>query len=316
MRIPEWRCCLPFFMDVLHAANVIRVLENVLTSSVAYRAAHYPLHPSPYEGNPRLIYHSLWPHPALSPVPDSANASTIALQKENEAAYRDLLVQGLLAVLLPTEDLENDCLTSLVGGILSDMIIGNGIGGKASEPWLLWEGITKIIEIVQEQLSKSKKTDHELESGNELAEPKEDATVPQSGQTKGGWPIQKVFWLVLQYAFLAFTTARLIIFTIVSSSSLPTRGKQFVKKSSNTFATGHLQPPASPYSTRSFSSQMTTAKQVAKQPIISMKIWSCVSTLVDSGGRIPWLCATLSFLQWGALYGPGHIGRTDGRVDK
>lgn len=263
-----------------------------------------------------MIYHSLWPHSALSPVPDSAHASSIALQKENEAAYRDLLVQGLLAVLLPTEDLENDCLTSLIGGILSDMVIGNGIGGKASEPWLLWEGITKIIEVVQEQLSKSKKMDHELESGNELAEPKEDATVPQSGQIKGGWSIQKVFWLVLQYAFLAISTARLIIFTIASSSSLPTRGKQFVRKSSNISATGHLQPTASPYSTRSFSSQMSTAKQVPKQPSISMKIWSCVATLVDLGVRIPWLCATLSFLQWVALHGPGNIGGTDGRVDK
>lgn len=298
-----------------YATNVMRLRENVLTSSVAYRVAHYPLHPSPYEENPRLIYHSLWPHPALSPVPDSVNPSTIALQRENEAAYRDLLVQGLLAVLLPTEDLENNCLTSLVGGILSDMIIGNGIGGKASEPWLLWEGITKIIEVVQEQLSRSKKTGHELESCKDLAEPKE-ATVPQKVQTKGGWSIQKVFWLVLQYGFLAFTTVRLIIFTIASSSALPTRGKQFVKKSSNISATGHLQPPASPYSTRSFSSQMSTAKQVAKQPIINMKVWPCVSTLVDLGVRIPWLCATLSLLQWGALHGPGHIGGTDGRVDK
>lgn len=221
-----------------------------------------------------------------------------------------------MAILLPTEDLENDCLTSLVGGILSDMIVGNGIGGKASEPWLLWEGISKTIEVVQEQSSKSKKIMNEVESGSEVVQPKEEATMPQTPEARIGWPMQKVFWLVLQYAFLAFTTTRLIIFTITSSSSLPTRGKQFVKISINTSAAGHLQPPSSPYSTKSFSSQMFTTKQVPKQPIISMKIWRCLSTLIDLGIRNPWLCATLSFLQWGALHGPGHIGGTDGTVDK
>ena len=77
-------------------------------------------------------------------MPD--DASKALEQKENEAAYRQLLVHGVLAVLLPTEDLENSCLTALVGQIFSEMIIGNGIGGKASEPWLLWEGITKTAE--------------------------------------------------------------------------------------------------------------------------------------------------------------------------
>ena len=287
-----------------------------LTSLIAYRAAHYPLHPPPYEENPRLIYHSLWPHPALSPVPDPANASTIALQKENEAAYRDLLVQGLLAVLLLTEDLENECLTSLVGGILSDMIIGNGIGGKACEPWLLWEGITKIIEVVQEQLAKSKKKGGKAESESEITEPKEETVVTQTPPGQVDRPVQRVFWLVLHYAFTAFMAARLIIFAIASSSSLPQRGKQFVKISTNTSASDHLQRPASPYSTRSFGSQMSTAKQAARQPIISMKIWPTVSMLIDLGVRIPWLCAALSFFQWGALHGPGHIGGVDGTIDK
>lgn len=221
-----------------------------------------------------------------------------------------------MAVLLPTEDLENDCLTSLVGGILSDMIIGNGIGGKASEPWLLWEGITKIIEVVREQSSRSKKMVDEVESGYEVAQPKEETPMAKTTEARIGWPMQKVFWLVLQYAFLAFTTARLIIFTIATSSSLPTRGKRFVKISTNPSTAGRLQPSSIPYSTKSFSSQMFTTKQVAKQPIISMKIWPCVSTLIDLGIRNPWLCATLSFLQWGALHGPEHIGGTDGIVDK
>jgi len=47
-----------------------------------------------------------------------------------------------------------------------------------------------------------------------------------------------------------------------------------------------------------------------------MKIWSCASSLLDLDVRMPWLCATISMLQWGALTGPGELGNIDGRVDK
>ncbi len=120
---------------------------------LAYRISHHSSHPLPLEQNPRQIYHSLWPFPPLSPVPDVSSQNSEQL--ENEAAYRELVVQGVLAILLPTEDLENDCLTSLVGQIFSEMVIGGGIGEKACEPWLLWEGITKTAEAIQAQLPKS-----------------------------------------------------------------------------------------------------------------------------------------------------------------
>ncbi len=295
-------------------------LSTLLRFKIAYRNAHFPLHPHPYREDPRMIYHSLWPSPPLSPVPDLADPSTITLQKDNEAAYRDLLVQGLLALLLPTEDLENDCLTSLVGGILSDMIIGNGIGVKASEPWLLWEGIAKIIEVVQEQISKTKTKPKDLVGipPAQLGKPQDDKA-PVAIHTKSSWRAQmrKTFWLVLQHVFLALTTIRLIISTIATSSSLPTRIKPFIKKSNKqTTASGHLQPPPSPFSTRSFSSQMSTTKHNETQPIVNMKIWPCVSSLLDLNVRLPWLCATLSFLQWGAVHGPGQLGGTDRIIDK
>ena len=87
----------------------------------------------------REIYHTLVPHPALTPVPRETDPSTILEQARNEESWRQLLVQGVLAVLLPTEDLENGCLRALVAEIFSDMILGNGVSGKACKPWLLWE---------------------------------------------------------------------------------------------------------------------------------------------------------------------------------
>ncbi|RYO81323.1 hypothetical protein DL766_006587 [Monosporascus sp. MC13-8B] len=107
----------------------------------AYRAAkNSPVRP-PIEANPHDIYHSLFPLPALSPVPRPDDSKSIRAQAENERTYRQLLAQGLLAILLPTEDLENPCLTALVGEILSELVIGNLIANKISEPWLIWEGL-------------------------------------------------------------------------------------------------------------------------------------------------------------------------------
>ena len=135
------------------------LLQSGITAdhlTIVYRIAYNPIHHNPLEPEPRLIYHSLWPTPALSPVPGKNDPASVLIQKENEAAYRQLLVEGVLAILLPTEDFENDCLTSLVGQIISEMILGNGIGEKACEPWLLWEGITKMAEVIQAKLPASK----------------------------------------------------------------------------------------------------------------------------------------------------------------
>ncbi|RYZ32624.1 MAG: hypothetical protein EOP01_00570, partial [Propionibacteriaceae bacterium] len=70
-----------------------------------------------------------------NPVPTESVPSATVEQRENESAWRQLLVQGVLAVLLPTEDLENGCLRALVAEIFAEMILGNGISGKACESW-------------------------------------------------------------------------------------------------------------------------------------------------------------------------------------
>ncbi|KAI4665389.1 uncharacterized protein J4E78_002849 [Alternaria triticimaculans] len=106
--------------------------------------------------DPRLIYHTLHPHPALSPVPTDDAPATVLEQRESESAWRQLLIHGVLALLLPTEDLKNGCLRALVGEIFAEMILGNGISGKACEGWVLWEGITRIAEVLQTDAAKEK----------------------------------------------------------------------------------------------------------------------------------------------------------------
>ncbi|XP_044724281.1 PXA domain-containing protein [Hirsutella rhossiliensis] len=119
-------------------------LPEVLDQHVA---AHRPAAQPPLAIDPHQAYHSLWPLPLLSPVPDPGDAVTAAEQRENEAAYRQLLVQAVLAVLLPTEDLENPCLTALVGQIFSELIIAGVLVNKAAQPWLVFEAFTVLSSI-------------------------------------------------------------------------------------------------------------------------------------------------------------------------
>ncbi|KAI9048968.1 hypothetical protein LZ554_006817 [Drepanopeziza brunnea f. sp. 'monogermtubi'] len=279
----------------------------------ACRASRQPLHPSPAESSPRDIYHSLWPFPALSPVPDGGQ--NILEQMENESTYRQLLVQGVLAVLLPTEDLENDCLTSLVGQIFSEMILGGGIGGKASEPWLLWDGITKIAEVIKTRLPQSKAQVRVQRSNSDLGD-----STPLNATANGielwgiGGSLQKTFWLVLQYGFVVFTAVRFFFITLATASSLPSRIQPSTKINGSRSANGYDDPD----SVKSENSSATALKRQisSKQPILTMKIWSCASTLLDLEARMPWLNATMSLLQWAATTGPGEVGNTDGMVDK
>ena len=78
------------------------------------------------------IFHNLQPHPALSSSPDS------------ERLYLKLLSSGVLAALLPTEDLQSNCERTLIREILSDLVLWNVVD-KLSEPWLLYDLIPKIL---------------------------------------------------------------------------------------------------------------------------------------------------------------------------
>lgn len=60
----------------------------------------------------------------------------------NEQRYRSLLVQQALTLLLPTEDLSNECLRTLVADVLADPVLGNAIENKLCKNWFIWNVIT------------------------------------------------------------------------------------------------------------------------------------------------------------------------------
>ncbi|KAI1861602.1 hypothetical protein JX265_009569 [Neoarthrinium moseri] len=276
----------------------------------AYRIAKSSAARPPIEANHRDIYHSLCPLPALSPVPKADVARTVQTQAENEAAYRQLLVQGVLALLLPTEDLQNECLTSLVGQIFSELIIGNLVTNKLSEPWLLLEIfiiLTRLAKRNHEPTGTSRPPD--AVGPKDQAPPRDQESLKQPARRRRAWAVDQIFWSVVQWGFLLFNTVRVIIITMVSSRNLPPRAHplfnqkpamsgRFDEKSSKPLA-GSRSIPAS-----------------LRVPVVDFKLWPCVAELLEVDVRMPWLSGGLSMMQWSAMTGPGRIAGYNGVLDR
>ncbi|KAH8707608.1 PXA domain-containing protein [Phaeosphaeriaceae sp. PMI808] len=308
----------------LEAMLLDEIPELIETHLSSFRLAkQHAFSPESLVSDPRLVFHTLQPHPALSPVPTDAVPSTSVEQRENESAWRQLIVQGVLTVLLPPEDLENGCLRALVAEIFAEMILGNGISGKACEGWLLWEGITSIAKVLQTDSAKEKGNQSEdaspqqsmtrlerfglLSSAHKEAEP--TSLVAPSKHRHKTWPmsISGFFWTVAQYIFLAITAVRAVVLNLVRSSSLPSRSVNLEQSPAGT----SNQPPYS-----SVETPLSRRALEPKRPIVSMRLWSCMAQLAELSMRMPWLAGSISMLHWGLLVGPGRVGDTDGILDR
>lgn len=254
-----------------------------------------PIVQPPLEVDARDIYHSLCPLPYLSPIPKPERPGTISEQEENEFAYRQLLVQGVLAVLLPTEDLENECLTSLVGQILSELIIGGVVVKKASEPWLIWTGLGILAGVLGRKRQDASRLKTRRKGG------------PPPGRE--GFSLSGLLWSLIHYIFAFTAFIRLLVTTVAMSRTLPPRGQpssvQKDERSSHTdgFAaadTDTTSPASDPFQT----------------PVLDFAIWPMLSNLVRMDRHMPWLLGALSMVQWLAIRGPGNAGAFNGVVDR
>lgn len=259
----------------------------------AYRTAHNPIAGTPLEINPRGVYHSLCPLPPLSPAPHAEDAESVETQKANEAAYRQLLVQAVLAVLLPTEDLENPCLTSLVGQIFSELIIGNVVSNKAAQPWMLWEGICILARVLRETKAKAvEKLVSESPDGEDVKPARR-------------WTVHGFFLSIINFFVLFVTSIRLLFGAISSSTSLPPRISVYEVTGSSSHS-----------ATKPQDGRSSAAKVPVKVALLDYSIWSCAGNLIELPSRMPWLHGFLSLVQYGAINGLGRVGGLDGPVDR
>lgn len=211
-------------------------------------------------------------------------------------------MQGALAVLLPTEDLENACLRTLVADVIADSILGNSIGGKVCEGWFIWGGITKLVEVVKARIE-PKATGEEIEVDTRSRLEKfgllsENRQSKKASKNDTRSTFSSAFWRILQYGFMTFMTIRFVLLGFITASSRPMRSTWTSKPSSSKELwpmEERLEPP---------------------RPILSAKILSVLSTLLDLRSRMPWLSGSLALLQQQLIHGPLGLAATDGVLDQ
>ncbi|KAM0719891.1 hypothetical protein Q7P37_004026 [Cladosporium fusiforme] len=283
------------------------LVEHIDAVRIAAQSTHSP---GPNAAN-RIVYHTLRPHHALTPVPTSPES--LADQQENESVWCQMVVNRALALLLPHEEHQNPCLQVLVSEILSEMIFHNGICGKACESWLIWEGVTKIIYTIRPEVA-PRPQHTESQNPDRLAQfgllSKDGAASNQSNQRPQHSRIDALthsFWALLQSMWLIWLLLRSSITTIVQASSLPSRSinsqgaKSEMETKADIIDDGNGLDPE-------FTSQ--------KPPILGMAIWTSLSRLTRLPDRMPWLTGMLSLMQWLSLFGPGQVCYTDSRLDR
>lgn len=235
-------------------------------------------------------------------MPDTTAPSTATEQQEHEAQYRQLLVQGALAVLLPTEDLENACLRTLVADVIADSILGSSVGGKVCEGWFIWGGITKLVEVVKARIE-PKATGEEIEVDTRsrlekfglLSEKRQSKEASKENRRS---TFSSAFWRILQYGFLTFMTIRFVILGVITASSRPMR---------------------SPWTPKTSGSSESRPKKEGKEmarPMLTLKILSVISVVLDLRTRMPWLSGSLALLQHQLIHGSLGLAATNGILDQ
>jgi hypothetical protein len=200
----------------------------------------------------------------------------------------------VLAILLPTEDLENDCLTALVGQIFSELIIANAVANKLSEPWLIYEMLIIVSRVVlQKRTAATGSADKDSPSAS-----------------RGLFSISGLFWTILQWCFLATSFIRTSVVILLASRSVPFR------TSRGRGAGGDVTDQKTKAEPVQAAILSETETEPVKTPVLAFRLWAAVSNLIEMDVRMPWLHGTLSLLQWIAMTGPGRMADVDGRVDR
>ena len=263
-----------------------------------------------------MIYHSLRPINALTPLPDGEAA--VLEQEDNEIAWSQLLVSRILPLVLPPEDLQNPCLHVLVSEIFSEMIVHKAMCGRACEAWLLWEGVTKLIKTMLPDFNRRQSADEISPPINKLeqfgllssanATEGQDLREAQRGRLD---TITQAFWSVLQLTLITWLFLRSFAIALMHASSIPARHSRVEKlEISDKVHVSAVAPESRP------SPQHTILGGCDKRPVISLKVWTCISRMTAIEQRMPWLSGFLSLVQWLSLYGPGGICRTNSVLDR
>ncbi|KAF2721720.1 hypothetical protein K431DRAFT_294073 [Polychaeton citri CBS 116435] len=300
-------------------ALVLDELPLIVESHIeAVRKADETSNTSIFSGDTRIIFHTLRKHVALDPPPISPEAEVIL--QDNEIAWSRLLVDRLMPLLLPPEDLQNPCLKVLVADIFAEMVVRNGVYGKTCESWLTWEGLTKIVYLLRPETVPSQETTKDISPVSRLeqfgllaANPSaSDSEKPQLNGVVDS--ILSMIWIILQYTASVFTILRSFTLSLIHASSLPARNTVVANPITPASTEVEKSRQASPdVGLEAIQSHLEPSRP---RPIIAMGLWSCISVVLSVKQRMPWLSGLLSLLQTTSLNGPGRVCQANGALDR
>lgn len=265
---------------------------------------------TPYSQSLRHLYHELSPHPALSPLPFHLDPAIAQHQAENERDYRQLLVHGSLAILLPTDDLQNGPLRILVGDIVADLIIGQAVAGKVCEGWFLHDAIFKVTAILSDKVQpKTSGSQIRGDAKNRLEEfglLTHDSKFSQGHSSSYGQSqLIAWFWTLLQHAFLVYLFLCYVL-----------KELQFVRRKPKR---QHYVRASAPTSTSAEKSHMQSPFQEdpsSPRPVLTYGLYSMISTLLQMADRMPWMTSIFTFWQHILLYRLGRVGGSNSVFDR
>ena len=274
---------------------------------------------STHQYDPRKVYRGLNPHPALAAAAtsDSIEQDLGKAQAEHERLYRQLLVQSLLAILLPTEDLENTGLRTLVSDIIADLLLGQIVAERVSQAWFLQQNISKVILLLKRrtEVTAPKATDQtdarsSLEKFGLLTfkgdAPPHDSPAPHQSK------IGLTFWSVLQYAYLAVLFLRYIVVGLSHARHLPLRFSPN-RRSRPGLSTAPLPVTGEG---RQPEGDVLLPPLVPPRPVLTYRTWTAISTFLDLSRRMPWLAGSLALCQHLLTSGAGRLGAPNSFLDR
>ena len=264
------------------------------------------------------IYHTLRPHPALRYRIQQKPGSVDGLAQDNQ--YRQLLAEGILAVLLPVEDLQNPCLSALVTDIFADLILGNLIGDRLSAPLQLYDLLTKGVELFHLRLGLPSwiRPSYEFEQHKAYVGEDSLAPEPRTNATIYSWG-----FLRRLFGHMAGMTASLIAFLgLAQTCTMLFLSSPYLSRRKGSelcsLDIGNATVRQGDHAVYQTNTSLSTAGKDARamRPIVSLYMWSTVARWIRIDDRCSWLHDLACLLKSFTLHGPGRVGCANAPLDR
>lgn len=217
----------------------------------------------------------------------------MAAEEDQYLIWSRILVDKVLSILLSTEELSNPTLRVLLNDIFAGMIVYNGVCLKVSEPWFVWDTISKVIYVLRHQSSQPRLKRAESDSQGLKPSQAETRIVADQPALIGGIVQQvKSIRLMMLHTWGFFTTWLATLMSAFSDEASHD-GKEARSTSSS-----------------------TTAGQARNCSVATARIWTLLVFVLQLQQRMPWLTGLLSLLQWLILYGPTKVCEAGSTLDR